>query len=95
MNINMPGAQAIECDQFRPEQFISGKGKANTRIVIIAPLRVTAFPPGAPSHTSVGFGDNATESCKITFGCNLFKACHNSDCSYSLSHLPEKIRSEL
>jgi hypothetical protein len=48
-------------------------GEIATRTIIITPLRMIKYP----------------ESVKISFGCNLYKSCHNLQCSYCQEGMPE------
>jgi hypothetical protein len=49
------------------DKFMKNDGVFTNETVIITPLRLTMLSP---------------ESCKISFGCNLWRSCFNEDCSY-------------
>lgn len=50
-------------------EFTDNTGLLSSKTVVISPLRITVL-------------DSEFESCKVSFGCNLWKSCQNHACSY-------------
>jgi len=54
----------------RCDEYEDDAGMSKPKSIIITPLRVTL---------------SSEDSYKVSFGCNMWKSCHNEDCSYCFS----------
>ena len=66
----------IQATQGVCSEFVDGKGKKQTASIIISPLKVTA--------------NDEQSKIVVQTGCNLWKACQNKGCYYSMASRERK-----